>query len=80
MPAVGLALGGRLRERRAGVGADPPLAAGRREAGEVAVLHTLLSSRARLLAVILEPAGPTATKHLKLQKNNPVSDIYLVRI
>lgn len=43
MPAVGLALGGRRRKPRAGVGADPPLAAGGREAREVAVLHTLLS-------------------------------------
>lgn len=73
MPAVGLALGGRLRKRRAGAGADPPLAAGRREAREVAVLHTLLSGRARLLSGILvlrvEAAGPTTAQHLKSQIN-----------
>lgn len=69
MPAVGLALGGGLRKRRPGAGADPPLPAGCREAGEVAVLQTLLSSRARRLVATLvwrgKPAGATTAQHLE---------------
>lgn len=77
MPAVGLALGGRLRKRRAGAGADPPLAAGRREAREVAVLHALLSGRARLLipARRAKPAGPTTAQYLEGQKNNSFATV-----
>lgn len=73
MPAVGLALGGRLRKRRAGVGADPPLLAWRRQAREVAVLHTLLSGRARLRSEVLarwvKPAGARTAQHLTSQIN-----------
>lgn len=73
MPAVGLALGGRLRKRRAGVGAHPPLLAWRRQAREVAVLHTLLSGRARLRSEVLarwvKPAGARTAQHLTSQIN-----------
>lgn len=68
MAAVGLALGGRLWRWRSGHRTNPPLMARGGEAGEVAVLQTLPSSRAGLLSRVLawglEPAGTATTQHL----------------
>lgn len=68
MPTVWLALGGSLCGRGSSHWTNSPLVAGCREACEVAVLQTLLSSRARLLSLIqtfrLEPTGTTTTDYL----------------
>lgn len=68
MPAVGLALGGHLWRWGYSHGANPPLMAWWREAGEVAVLQALASGRAGLLPLglvrRLEQAGTTTTQHL----------------
>lgn len=70
--AVGLALGVQ-GSRRIGRGTNAPLVAGRREAGEELVLHTLVTSGAgRGVAVrgrqgLLEETGPTTTPHLVTQ-------------
>ena len=70
---VGLALGGRGREQGARGGTDPPLVAGGREAGEVAVLQALPArgaqpahAPARLLASwgALEQTGEASAQHL----------------
>lgn len=73
MRGVRLALGGCLWRRRSSHGTNPPLVAGGGEAREVAVLHTLSSSRAGqslVLARRLEPAGTTTTQHLVSQSQN----------
>lgn len=53
MPTVWLALGGCLWGCGSGHGANPPVMARRRKACEVAVLHTLPSSRAGMLSLVL---------------------------
>lgn len=74
MPAVRLALGGFLWRWGFSHGTNPPLITGGREASEVVVLQTILSSRAGLMSLVLawrvEPTGTTATHHLVSQDQN----------